>query len=320
MSYTLRLIFEGVCAFVPDKPFFTNGLPGQPTSMSVLIPDLRRAQVGATKRMRDAHFPVLSFELENLVRAKSTRFVDLVFREDLAKNEHGLCILRNEVVTVDSIEGRPQNFQFASTVPLGQVPANMAELSSVFWLPRIAEIQPGYEKAMRPLNPKRFKLVPPELIGAVQIDRGFFRCLGFNRDDSGDPRIWRFAKDDDGAGVWNRVVGNRFALELFDLTMPVSLLLDARTIDPQPTQLTFFPRQNESLVEVEVSNLEPEQIFADSGLHIEASPDPDFEEFYGRISSNRNPTPPVIPNLKRRQSGLGDVRKPCAPAAFSGFA
>lgn len=324
MLYTLRLIFEGVCAFVPDDPFFTftqgKWVAGKPKELTVLFPDLRKAGLGAKKRLRDAHFPAVLFDLETLVRNKTTRFVDLVVREDGSNLEHGVCLLRQECLSLVGTEGRPADFKFAATVPQYDVPVKRDDFKSVFWLPRISEIQPGYQLANTALNPAKFRLMPPELVGTFSIERGFFRCFAFNRDESGDPRVWRFAKEADlGQGVWNRAVGNRWALEISDLTDPVTLKMELRTNDPMETTLSFFPKASEQLVEIEFSNLEPEQLFADSGLQIEGSPDPDFEEFCHRVSSKGAPTDPVIPNLKRGSSSLGDVRKPCAPAAFSKF-
>ena len=323
MSYTFRLIFEGVCAFVPDAPFFIGDKPQQPSKMSVLIPDLRRA-AERTTGMRDAHFPAIIFNLENLDRLNSDRFVDLIFREDNSQKECGLCVLRKEVIKVDSTAGRPEKFQFASTVPNppSNFPRTVAEAMSVYWLPPIVELhQNGTELAASDLDPDRFTLFPPQLIGAVQVCRGFFRCVNFNREESGDPIIWRFAGlNDPGQGKWNRVIGNRWAVEIYDLNDPITLTLEGRAIDPQTTQLTFSPKLNEALVEVEISNLEPDQIFADSGLDIVGSPDPDFEEFYHQISSQNAPSNPLVPNLGRGQIGLGTVRKPCAQAAFNGFA
>ncbi|MDX1997800.1 MAG: hypothetical protein SF066_08765 [Thermoanaerobaculia bacterium] len=204
-------------------------------------------------------------------------------------------------------------------VPPGDFPVKTAEFASVFWLPRIAEVQAGFEVAKETLNPQKFRLMPLELVGTLAIKRGYFRCFGLNRDESGDPRIWRFAKNNVDPGVWNRAVGNRFALEIYDLADPVVLKLELRTNDPMETTLAFLPRPGEKVVEIEFSNLEPELIFADSGLQIEGSPDPDFEEFCRRISKNGPAADPVVPNLKRGSTSLGDVRKPCAPATFSGF-
>lgn len=140
MSYTFRVVFDGVCAYVPDKPFFVNRggywqrrsdepIKGKPhsgpiRSVAVLLPDLRRP--GRPKlpndpnlhfpSFREPHFPLLRFGLDDL-REGTTRRIDLVYRDISQKDEQGLLLLRREQIRFSLDAENASSFTWADWAP-----------------------------------------------------------------------------------------------------------------------------------------------------------------------------------------------------------
>src|SRR5258708_35364966 len=48
-GFTLRLVLEGICTWVPDSPFFKQRhgkpVPGNPTSLTIMLPEQRATQI-----------------------------------------------------------------------------------------------------------------------------------------------------------------------------------------------------------------------------------------------------------------------------------
>ena len=332
MSYTFRVIFEGVCAWVPDHPFFPEDAPGtvRVNEVDVLVPDLSRAEYNTQpaeglRVFRSPHFALFKFSLPDLHR-KTTRRVDLVTRDIGTHDEEGLLFLKREQIRFRLEAENATSFRFADRKPAPESrpkpePTRREELESLWWLPRLQDIAPAYQRARADHLSTHRGPFPEELQARVEIKGGFLKTYDFNRDVNGDPLPWRFLPADatSGQGLWNRAIGNRQALEFYDVQGPVTIELKRIANDVHTTELVLDlpPGAHRPVLEVFVTNLEPELMFGAQDRLTAQLPDPDFEEFYYMHSDNVtfNEERPV-PN----PSGFGflGIRdKPCSSVEMS---
>lgn len=143
MSYTFRIVFSGLCAFVPDKPLASGG---SPTSVIVLFRDLKSGLTLPGDLHVLPHFPMVEFNLQNR-RPGSTRPLD--------SSVLGLCILASEDLTI-GIENAssiyPNYLKVKNPVPKDPQNPTADEKESLFWLPLMENAVPG-------------ALVNPQLLG-----------------------------------------------------------------------------------------------------------------------------------------------------------
>ncbi len=392
MSYTFRVVFDGVLSYVPDKPFFCERRNDKwkaqkdVRSLSVLLPDLRRP--GESKRppedcccgskvksrdrsdgsiflpkFRDPHFPLLKFRLSDL-RDGTTRRVDLVCRDISEREEEGVLLLRRERVSFSLKAENDRSFSFADWIP----PPNRArprrdqfedetarsevescveniggidrcrpshdvpnlglreELESLWWLPDLAQIVgEKYKNAARVdekfLDSYRGPF-PEGLIARVECDGGRLRTYDFNRGVDGAPIAWRFAAPTDSdpkSGTWKRAIGNSLALEFYDVRGPVRIGLRklANEVIDRTLVLAPAPGAARPIVEIEISNREPDLLFSDEGFSRSTLPDMDFQAFYERLSQADKETIHELPVPHPSGSSFfGVVEKPCAGACM----
>ena len=349
MSYTFRVIFDGVCGFVPNRPFFSPngtgvwGANGDTVeNVDVLLPDLSRAEYNTQgaqglRVFRSPHFALLKFQLPDLHR-KTSRRVDLVCRDIGSRDEEGLLFLKREQIRFNlddpftysdwsPNDKQQQDLREAvidSRLPAVHVPTGSCreQEDSLWWLPRLQEIEPYYDR----VNPNLLRdqdghcwAFPEELQARVEISGGHLRTFDFNRNVNGEPQPWRFlpAAETAGSGVWNRAIGNRLALEFKKVCGPVEIELKRIANDVQETKLVLKPRSGD--LEVVITNSEPEALFGVRDRLTAQLPDPDFEEVYYMLTDpglDFNELRPV-PN----PSGFGFIGildKPCSPAEISG--
>lgn len=355
MSYTFRVIFDGVCAFVPDKPFFSRnkdtgvwGANGdKATYVDVLLPDLTRAEYNTQaarglRIFRSPHIALLKFQRDHLDWSETSRRVDLVCRDIDSSDEEGLLFLKREQIRFHLKASNVKCFEYADWSPDEKqqgdlreavidsrisgvhVPTTDDQMESLWWLPRLREIEPHYDRVnSRMVRGKDglCRAFPEELQARVEINGGRLRTFGFNRDVNGEPQPWRFLPADEtaGSGVWNRAIGNRLALEFFDVCGRVGIELKRIANDVEITNLVLMPRVDQEVLEVVMTNSEPEALFGVRDRLTAQLPDPDFEEFYYMLtdpdSNDFNELRPV-PN----PSGFGFIGildKPCSPAEIS---
>ncbi len=325
MSYTFRVIFEGICAYVPDRPFFVqeaNGKwkAGSPTSVQVLIPDLtgRIPRPGTQPLAIAPHFLTLRARVRDL-QPETDRHYRLTYRQPGSLDEMALFRVDGEEMKIElDRSSNGDAFSFANWVP--KRPQELPDLrsvlmtSSLYWLPRLEEIAPHFDQVDADLlAPNPF---PQSLAGRVAIEGGTLRVAGFNRERNGRPRVWRFADpaSSQDPGVWNRAIGNRLALEFFDVEGPVRIVLEAP--GGAAKQLVLAPPPGTGGdVESIVSNVEPESLF------VPEAPlrgfDPDFDVFYDLglapkvYPSKPRPTIRPVPNPPPTVF-LGVFEKPCS--------
>jgi len=357
VSYTFRVIFDGVCAYVPDRRFFikdkstkdfrrrcdiadpNDPLSGSVRSLAVLLPDLRRPGIpnipkGSTSNFpvfRDPHFPLLTFRLGDL-REGTTRRVDLVCRDISRLDEEGNLFLRREQIRFYMDAENATTFSFADWVPESQLqPAPRLgyrkEVESLWWLPDLARIVPAaYPEATR-VDPKFLPSYrgpfPEGLIARVECQGGRLRTFDFNRNVDGLPIPWRFARPDDASsqGHWNRALSNSLALEFFDVRDEVRIELKrlANEVVVENLILAPAPGASRPIVEIHISNREPDLLFEEEGFTRSAFPDMDFQPFYEMLSEfdPREVFRLPIPHPARKMF-FGIREKPCAGTLMDG--
>lgn len=328
MSYTFRVIFEGVCAFVPRKPFFEDAeSTAELPPLTVLLPDLRGAlpvsEAGGLYRLRPSHFPLLKFDPKNLA-ARTTRKVDLVCRDFVEPREQALMFLKREQIRFKIKARNARHFTYANCRPCNEHrpdPFNKAEMESLWWLPRIAELDRRRARVRPDLLPNRYQAFPDDLIARLEIQGGHLKTFDFNRDLKGDPQVWRFAlpNDDYSDGHWNRPIGNRLALEFYDVEGPVRLKMRrlANEVYEETLELAHPPGGARPVLEIEICNREPEVLFTREEEQAQAIlPDADFEEFYFKCSADlgpaKSPSGPVPHH--RGPVFFGPIKDPCSPS------
>ncbi len=326
MSYTFRVIFEGVCAYVPDSPFFARNDQGKteaghPKALHVLVPNLTPIGRIGTSLPIPNHYPTLRTRLRDL-QSETDRNYQLLFRQPGGRDEMALFNLQGEEIDFKfEACSNEMAFTFGNWVaPNGQDRPNLSEtreVQSLHWLPRLEEIAPDFDRILPHLidpTPGRF---PAALSARFAIGGGFFRVAGFNREPrTSTPQTWRFAdpSNSNGTGVWNRAVGNRLALEYFKVKGPTRISLTAPRFGGTGTRIVLAPPPGTTEdVELTVSNVEPEMLFAPETAVSDF--DPDFDVFYSLckppVAKSSQQTGRPIPNPPQSLF-LGAFEKTCS--------
>lgn len=357
MSYTFRVIFDGVCAYVPEKPFFQEKIPKERPqgtgltdpngyfpprwssaspkdlrSMAVLLPDLRRPGTPVVPTFpklnfpsfRAPHFPLIKFRLDDL-REGTTRRVDLVCRDISRRDEEGLLFLRREQIRFSMEAENEDEFSFAGWTPTNfhqglPDPASREETESLWWLPDLKRILP---ERQQPAARVRHDVLPsyrgpfPEgLIARVECNGGRLRTYDFNRDVDSQAIQWRFAKPSDSLtdGYWNRALANSVALEFFDVRSEVRIELKrlANEVVTETLVLAPGPGASREVLEIEITNREPEMLFQQEGFGRLTLPDMDFQPFYEQLSADHGDISELPVPHPGRFSFFGIREKPCA--------
>jgi hypothetical protein len=387
MSYTFRVIFDGVCAYVPNRPFFVNpnapppppatprtstdplySVPADPASprrrlstdpppvpsgpnplnspystnpvrpwepcqvdsLAVLLPDLRRParpSLPAHSQLnfpnfREPHFPLLTFHLGDL-REGTTRRVDLVCRDISRRDEEGLLFLRREQIRFTIDAENAGQFSFAGWTPLdANEPApdldQREQMESLWWLPDLSRItdDPSAAQVRQNVLPSYRGPFPDGLIARVECTGGRLRTYDFNRRVDDIPLHWRFAPPADawGTGTWNRALANSVALEFFDVRGDVHIQLRrlANEVVDQELVLAPAPGASRPVVEINISNREPDLLFQEEGFGRLTLPDVDFQPFYESLSAYKGDVSSLPIPHPARASFFGIREKPCA--------
>src|SRR5262245_10773402 len=171
MSFTFRLQFTGLCAFVPN----TSG-----KSMRVLLVDTT-AKPGHN-RFLEVHHAVLEFNTLDLA-ADNQRRPDLLFSDG---NQKGLCFLKGQELSLSA--GKPDPLEIA---PGGTEscpdPGNLKSLGWVASLGKIAALQGDVDPAC--LDSSN---VHPVVAARVRLAAGRIATTSFAKRRNRPPTIWKF--------------------------------------------------------------------------------------------------------------------------------
>lgn len=334
-----------------------NQHSGPIRSLAVLLPDLRRPgrpslPTGSELNFpafREPHFPLLHFGLCDL-REGTTRRVDFVGRDISEKNEKGILFLRREQIRFELDAENSRTFSFAGWAPypvdcdklpdcckeLGRLPewwgkepdlGDREQLESLWWLPDLERIVEGNDDAIRvrpEVLPSYRGPFPPGLVGRVECQGGHLRTYDFNRGADGFPIRWRFAEpgaQQHDCGTWNRVLANSLALEFYDVRSEVRIELRRLANEVVVEELVLAPAPGASrpLLEIAISNREPDLLFQEEGFSRSTLPDLDFQPFYEQLSQANKDTWSTLPiPHPARHSLFGVVEKPCSGSGMRG--
>jgi hypothetical protein len=132
----------------------------------------------------------------------------------------------------------------------------------------------------------------------------------------GNPLRWRFAGPADalGEGTWNRALANSVALEFFDVKEEVRIELKrlANEVVVEELFLAPAPGASRPVVEINISNREPDLLFQEEGFGRLTFPDVDFQPFYESLSPFTGDLSVLPIPHPARTSFFGIREKPCA--------
>lgn len=297
---------------------------------------------------REPHFPLLKFGLCDL-REGTTRRVDLVGRDISRKDEEGLLFLRREQIRFCMDAENATTFSFAGWAPYpynlddlpdcckelkrppewwGKEPdlGDRDQLESLWWLPDMARIVdsaefPGADRVRTDVLPSYRGPFPQGLIARVECQGGRLRTFDFNRGTDGFPIRWRFAPPADmkNPGTWNRALANSLALEFYDVRSEVRIELRRLANEVVIEELVLAPGPGAArpLLEISISNREPDLLFQEESFSRSTLPDMDFQPFYELLSQAEETHWPHLPiPHPARHSLFGVVEKPCSGAGM----
>ncbi|MDX2000467.1 MAG: hypothetical protein SF066_22330 [Thermoanaerobaculia bacterium] len=339
MPFTLRVVFEGVCALVPSETLFRHGRPTETLDqLSVLLPDLRLPDLAYWDRdprapsanWRAPHLAFLDVEADCLM-ADTDAEVQHDWIDPETRRRRLAFYFDQRRLFVEGGTGDPLTVEQARCS--GAKPSTLQEERSLWWLPRLSEVAPDSEWFQGSAQQcERGEL--PGLVGGVFLREGHVATRGFNRNlEDGEIQVWPFgpvargadgelALPEAGRSSWNRAIANRIVWELTIRDSARLVFVDAA--DERRSVLLRPPMgSGRAPVEVRVANVEPEVALLGAapffGALRELLPDPDFQAFYrfggdnGSDAATRWAVPLAPGNVQ------GQNEKPCAPALYSGF-
>lgn len=275
MSYTFRVLFSGLCAFVPNKPFEQED--GPPLEVTVLLQNLLRpaSLVGSPDGdALDPHFPSLEFDLADL-HPLSPRKPDLR-RED---NGKGACLLFGEDISFDL--ALPEGVERKLSIPATKQPETDLKQStpenqdSLFWLARLEKAAP--DQFVDP------KLLDGPLLGGeklvlarLKLDHGFLRVSRLSE------RVCSFIPVD-GVEPYEQQIATELALDIDGVEGPTSIVL--RAPDGLERVLMLSPVRRSRLLEIRIQNREIDDLLGIPRSLLPERELADFQVHYNLVSS-----------------------------------
>jgi hypothetical protein len=171
MAFNFRIVFSGICAFVPDP----DGSFDEPANrkdhfrkVSILLPDLLSAGMAGGGTVRDGHVPTL--ELDRSQGWTGDRDVDLVAPKRQAKKD--VYFLSRERVWFEIGGGEPGgievlNFDRKPALP-PEGPVSEEQARFFWWVPKMERVAPGSET----VNQSLLREDPRSVASVVEIHRG----------------------------------------------------------------------------------------------------------------------------------------------------
>lgn len=307
MTYTFRLFFSGLCAFVPD-----SDLGAPPRLMTVLLLNTDQGRFQTLNNPPERHLPILKFNLKNLYNEEGTgKFLGV-----WPLNFEDIRIYLRDRETGEEVSWGPlrivsdQSRESFTLLPL------MEDL-----LPSAGQVDPDY---------LRLKLVKAR----VFLDTGTLKVAQIAQYQGKDVRVHfvpNLDDPDDPQPIYSKLLPHKIMLELSDLPENLDVVIYSEGFegDPLPTrELVLKPivdPTGRSIIEVSILNLCCDSVLGEP-LQTERVPeaDTDFEAFYGICKEldnlmrdyRRFPIPvPVIHDNDGEKGGGGDTIK-CTGARF----
>ena len=337
-SFTLRLIFEGICALVPDSPFFVyeedQFLPGTPSSVTVLLPDLRSPKLAdwedanpqvpvAEPFYRPSHAPVLILSPHDLVKQTPDFRVDAKFYDPVSSRLRLLHVLDNEIVSLDGLEWPPLTFEHQIPDPVtSKLPDKGGDDRSLWWVPRMSDISPMHQWCRKELvSLGRDDLAANQIAARLVVGGGHLSIAAFNSKGEAFWKVGSVSRDANGnllqaESGWQRAIGNVLACEIQVPTPELDVSFDE---SDEGATITLGPRKPGGTVEVTIANAELENIIMPAASTAPPwvkpfLPDTDFQGYYP-LTTGAQTKPWPVP---LESSEAGTQYKPCPITAFTG--
>lgn len=301
MDYTFRIVFSGLCAFVPDRSFDAN--PG-PSSITVLLPNLLNP-FPLSNKILTPHYPTLAYDLAQR-KPESTKEAPLVWKEE-KQPDKGLCFLLGEDLKINAQSQGADQLHLVNGHNGGDaIKANGADETSVWWMAKLDKAASGAGLAKLAMQPPRIPN-PTDIISRLQLSRGVLSSWELV------DGVCKF----DHQSTYEQQIAREVAWELRGVTGPVEIDFTGFGVNPKTTTLILEPPAGSTEVTVEIRNLEIDAfLFPEYDLQ-RGTRATDFEVYYRMCSGFSGPNLPA-PVLSAPP--LPDsVHELCPPVAFSGW-
>lgn len=339
-GFTLRLVVEGVCTWVPDHAFFEQRggkpVPGKPTSVTVLLPDRRATKIADWEEQSPywpvdspcyspPHAPVLILSPGDIHDTSQT-FIDGKFTDLTGPRPHPRVVhlLDNQELSLGGFEWPPLTFEGQIPCPPSSaLPTQGVDDRSLWWVPRMSEISPHHQWCKNSLLKAPPKKFPQKGIAArLHLPGGHLSVARFNYDGTVYWRYGEVTRDEDGTlhtptsgWKWNKAIGNVLHCDIHVLATELRLELQGASVK---YEVTLRPHRRGGRVEMTIANAELENVVlklsSDTVWANPPLPDVDFQSFYPFTTGGRR-APWVVP-VERSEPGVGE--KPCSGLALSG--
>jgi hypothetical protein len=320
MAFTFRILFSGLCAFVPDKPF-----DSQPEKIQVLLPNVLKArpvtppvnpdldEVPETDEfILPPHLPMLTFDMKNLRPSDGQPSFFIRDRIDIGERI-GMFLLLQEDLVLQAETPDPGGLQMNNVqVDVSTKPTTKEQRRSLLWLSKLDEALPGQNLTVDPGLTGPLGSPEKRIVSRILLKSGLLATNGLSEPG------WQYLGIDDpikkGGG---RRVATQLALEL-KTEKPVEINFQ-NFGSGQTGRMLFSPPQGseEEDVEITIQNREPDIFLGVPQGQQAPHRDPDVSVYYDLLQGF-SPTA-KRPILRRFRSPTGKVEgsagdsKPCAP-------
>lgn len=321
MAFTVRVLFSGITAFVPDVPF---GSSTPPRVMTVLFPNALRASLPSRlprdvaeleRRIVAPHYPVLQFAEKNLRPSKNQ--LGFFIREQLGQRRGVADVVGQDISILP--DGRPLG-EGSITLIDGKVKdldkPTPQEREFLSWLKKMDDV---VGVATRVKSDFLGPLVPDDqerIVSRVRFSTGRLRTSDLSDE--------KFEFVEIGGEVPAVVEGELLATQLaleFEAEEKVRLVFRSFG-STEPEKLVLGPSDDDpdEDVEIRLENLEPERLL---GIDVEPEGrdgliiDPDFAVYYDLLDGLRDRAPVRVPLFRDNGGPILGVGKPCSPVGVN---
>lgn len=273
MSYTFRVLFSGLCAFVPNKPF--EQLQDPPDEVTVLLRNLLRPDLLTNEVALEPHFPLVQFDLADL-HPQSPR------RPDLRREETGkaACFLFGEEIVFDLSlpKGTARKLKTPTELEkqprVGQTESTPQDRESLYWLAKLEKASPNHFVDPEVLTTALSLAGEPPIIARLKLDHGFFRVSRLSE------QVCHF-EPSSGNDRYEQQIATELALDIEGVEGPVLILL--RAPDGTERTLMLSPVRRSGLVEIRIQNRELDDFLGIPKGLLPPREVADFEVFYDLV-------------------------------------
>jgi hypothetical protein len=317
MAFTFSIVFSGLCAFSPNRPFDPE--PGRlgayvpPDQVLVLLPKLLQpVKILEGKEILDAHLPTLEFNSDLLINgAKNRPDYYQLDPTSVTEEDKDFCLLLDQDLSlvVDKNKGSASGLIVKNGIPNDlSKPTIGKDEDYLWWLTKIDKVA---KKPLK-LDPALAKNLPPGnkvIVSRLNLAAGLLRVTKLTEGQFGYKPLGKSGQYYYGA--------NRVAIELtLDISFSSEVEIVFKEFMGAERSLVFGPPPKGSVVRVHVKNREVHDLIEQipKGKHSK-NYDPDFAIYYQLVKKTSKPLKPVLPF--RDGGGASGYGKPCSPCGIN---